>query len=177
MLTPSWHQDWNRKHGTTIQLLSCRQNNVPASHPMPPNKIYQIRLHNRELLNIPHGCDKKYDMVRPWECIRIVRFQQETHLLRNMEFIVRSLLLASNFQSVVNSTSACLPSVCTSIRNVVTYNIHSNSNLPDHETSFHFSQSLLPPHFPRFSHLACLPGHFLGPGHGHQLSSLALISC
>lgn len=40
-------------------------------------------------------------------------------LPRNMELIVRSLRSASFCQSVVNSTSACLPSVTTSIRSVV----------------------------------------------------------
>lgn len=39
---------------------------------------------------------------------------------RNMEFMVRSLRSASFCQSVVNSTSACRPSVCTSTRSVVT---------------------------------------------------------
>lgn len=40
-------------------------------------------------------------------------------LPKNMEFMVRSLRSASFCQSVVNSTSACLPSVATSILSVV----------------------------------------------------------
>lgn len=41
------------------------------------------------------------------------------NLPKNMELTVRSLLSASLCQSVVNSTSACRPSVTTSIRRVV----------------------------------------------------------
>jgi hypothetical protein len=49
-----------------------------------------------------------------------VRLLQEICSPRNMELMVRSRLLASSFQSVVNSTSACLPSVLKSMRSVVT---------------------------------------------------------
>lgn len=64
-----------------------------------------------------HSSGKTEDMIT----ISFKDERRKANVPRNMALMVKSLLFASSFQSVVNWTSACLPSVEMSILRVVTY--------------------------------------------------------
>lgn len=92
----------------------------------PRTWIYKSGWHNERLsLRNEKLCDLTWpvrsshrDRIH-WPNSNSLFHSRFSNVPKNMELTVRSLLSASLCQSVVNSTSACRPSVTTSIRRVV----------------------------------------------------------